>query len=65
MYPPSRTETALGRMEEEPHGCGVVHSNNSVYLSNMLRIIGGRPTQQGKWPWQVAILNRFKVSASC
>lgn len=31
---------------------------NNVY--NMLRIIGGKTARKGQWPWQVAILNRFK-----
>ncbi|KAG8290130.1 hypothetical protein J6590_089441 [Homalodisca vitripennis] len=44
--------------------CGQV-GNYSIrgggnYRTNMLRIIGGRPTQHGRWPWQVAVLNRFK-----
>ncbi|XP_075232907.1 uncharacterized protein LOC142331113 isoform X2 [Lycorma delicatula] len=42
--------------------CGAV--NVSIFTSagvlNMLRIIGGHPTQRGRWPWQVALLNRFK-----
>ncbi|CAH1390815.1 unnamed protein product [Nezara viridula] len=42
--------------------CGVVPNNSYSDLNqiNMLRIIGGRPTQNGKWPWIVAVLNRFK-----
>lgn len=28
----------------------------------MLRIIGGRVVRKGSYPWQVAILNRFKVT---
>lgn len=45
--------------------CGVTFNNTTnsyrPHYSNMLRIIGGRPTQSGKWPWIVAVLNRFKV----
>lgn len=43
--------------------CGVVpnSSYSDLHQMNMLRIIGGRPTQNGKWPWIVAVLNRFKV----
>jgi secreted trypsin-like serine protease len=29
--------------------------------SALTRIIGGRPSKKGQWPWQVAILNRNKV----
>ena len=44
--------------------CGKVANNsyNTFHQMNMLRIIGGRPTQNGKWPWIVAVLNRFKVN---
>ncbi|KAL4706521.1 hypothetical protein ACJJTC_015719 [Scirpophaga incertulas] len=29
-------------------------------MRDMVRIIGGRPSPPGKWPWQVVVLNRFK-----
>lgn len=29
-------------------------------MRGMVRIIGGRPAPPGKWPWQVAVLNRYK-----
>jgi hypothetical protein len=40
--------------------CGI--TNHSI-TQPLLRIIGGRPAQKGRWPWQVAILNRFKVTS--
>ncbi|XP_062541695.1 uncharacterized protein LOC134209702 [Armigeres subalbatus] len=42
--------------------CGIpsVRGKPKKYLYNMLRIIGGKTSRRGQWPWQVAILNRFK-----
>lgn len=44
--------------------CGVptIRNKPKHYLWGMLRIIGGKTARRGQWPWQVAILNRFKVS---
>lgn len=35
------------------------HNNQDMWF--LLRIIGGRPARNGKWPWQVLLLNRHKV----
>ncbi|XP_067000257.2 uncharacterized protein [Anabrus simplex] len=43
--------------------CGVVQNYTSSGLAHswpLMRIIGGRPATKGRWPWQVAVLNRFK-----
>lgn len=37
--------------------CGV---SNVTTADMSLRIIGGQSASKGRWPWQVAILNRFK-----
>ncbi|OXU30085.1 hypothetical protein TSAR_004174 [Trichomalopsis sarcophagae] len=42
--------------------CGV--SKKNTRLSYFTRIIGGRPTVPGSWPWQVAVLNRYGVDYS-
>ena len=46
--------------EESNWKCGVAKKNSR--LSYFTRIIGGRPTVPGSWPWQVAVLNRYGVS---
>lgn len=46
-----------------PQGqCGVatVPGNRRRTNSQMVKIIGGRVVRRGSYPWQVAILNRFK-----
>ncbi|XP_066586306.1 coagulation factor X isoform X2 [Prorops nasuta] len=40
--------------------CGIVSPQKNSRLSYFTRIIGGRPTIPGSWPWQVAVLNRFR-----
>ncbi|XP_063977925.1 prostasin-like isoform X2 [Diachasmimorpha longicaudata] len=40
--------------------CGVAANGKISRLSYFTRIIGGRPTIPGSWPWQVAVLNRFR-----
>lgn len=40
--------------------CGVPSSTKTSRLSYFTRIIGGRPSTPGSWPWQVAVLNRFR-----
>ncbi|CAN8020397.1 unnamed protein product [Ixodes persulcatus] len=44
-------ETVSG---DSPLSCGVPRSSTRPAL----RIIGGRPAARGRWPWQVAVLNR-------
>lgn len=46
---------------DEPWRCGVLNSSRNSRLSYFTRIIGGRPATPGDWPWQVAVLNRFRV----
>lgn len=40
--------------------CGVANVHKNSRLSYFTRIIGGRPAIRGSWPWQVAVLNRFR-----
>lgn len=42
-------------------GLSTIRNKPRTNLLDMLRIIGGRTSRKGQWPWQVAILNKFKV----
>lgn len=44
--------------------CGVRSTQKPSLPSRFKRIIGGRPSIPGSWPWQVAVLNRFHVRFS-
>ncbi|XP_058466948.1 hepatocyte growth factor-like protein [Malaya genurostris] len=46
--------------QEMTCGISITRNKPKKYLYNMLRIIGGKASRRGQWPWQVAILNRFK-----
>ncbi|KAK3892118.1 hypothetical protein Pcinc_004085 [Petrolisthes cinctipes] len=50
---PSLTGGEEGQKREET--CGIKGSRSGRH-----KIIGGREARKGEWPWQVAILNRFK-----
>ncbi|XP_076662265.1 uncharacterized protein LOC143365721 [Halictus rubicundus] len=47
--------------EKNPNAwrCGIASTQKNSRLSYFTRIIGGRPSIRGSWPWQVAVLNRF------
>lgn len=44
---------------------GSATSRLRARMKDMVRIIGGRPAPPGKWNWQVAVLNRYKVKFKC
>lgn len=43
--------------------CGIAPAlrNNRRNMNSLLKIIGGKASRKGEWPWQVAIFNRYKV----
>ncbi|GAB6033673.1 hypothetical protein CHUAL_013731 [Chamberlinius hualienensis] len=51
--PSSKTPYVKSPTTEE---CGTSNVTTDIEL----KIIGGQPVTKGKWPWQAAILNRFK-----
>lgn len=55
-------QMARRRSFNDVNECGIplVRDKKKNNLWKMLKIIGGKSARKGQWPWQVAILNRFK-----
>lgn len=60
---PNTVESFIPEKSSQAWKCGVAGSHKNSRLSYFTRIIGGRPAVRGSWPWQVAVLNRFRVSS--
>ncbi|XP_077285807.1 uncharacterized protein LOC143910998 [Arctopsyche grandis] len=47
-----------------PNSCGILYNGRNLTARksawSLTRIIGGRQAPKGKWPWQVAVLNKYK-----
>ncbi|CAG2055698.1 unnamed protein product [Timema podura] len=54
----SRHDLMPGNSRSMIH-CGHI-PGNIRHGRSRVRIIGGRPSKKGSWPWQVILLNRFK-----
>lgn len=76
--PQSRQDTSSNAITNEVFGfgtkpqppeinnykCGLptVRNKPKHKVWNMVRILGGKSARKGQWPWQVLILNRYKVN---
>lgn len=56
-----RNHYEVEEAEEPQPTCGIARITDSGNSGMALRILGGRETKKGKWPWQVALLNRNQV----
>lgn len=59
---PNMVDSFIPEKNSHTWKCGVPQKTSP--LSYFTRIIGGRPSTPKSWPWQVAVLNRFRVSSS-
>lgn len=57
---PNTVDSFIPEKSSQAWKCGVAGSHKNSRLSYFTRIIGGRPAVRGSWPWQVAVLNRFR-----
>ncbi|CAG7732598.1 unnamed protein product [Allacma fusca] len=55
-----REDQAGRRTEQDMPKCGVARVKDNDGQGLMLRILGGSEAQKGRWPWQVAVLNRMQ-----
>lgn len=57
---PNTVDSFIPEKNSHTWRCGVPSTQKTSRLSYFTRIIGGRPSTPGSWPWQVAVLNRFR-----
>lgn len=62
---PDTVESFGASRNDDTWKCGTAANAKNSRLSYLTRIIGGKPALPGSWPWQVAVLNRFRVSTLC
>jgi hypothetical protein len=48
-------------IEDDKPTCGVARITDLNRNGIAMRILGGREARRGRWPWQVAVLNRLQV----
>lgn len=52
---PPRTGSSSDNLQ-----CGIPTRRNKPHNWSMVKIIGGKIARKGQWPWQVAVLNKYK-----
>ncbi|XP_076636759.1 uncharacterized protein LOC143349409 [Colletes latitarsis] len=57
---PNTVDSFLPEKSAHSWKCGLPSTQKNSRLSYFMRIIGGRPAIRGSWPWQIAVLNRFR-----
>lgn len=60
-YTPNMLSTNMKKPWKKKSRCGALWNVTGGVPTNMLKIIGGMETPRAKWPWHVALMNRFKV----
>lgn len=65
----TRTKTVRGKLIKQERRCKTAKCNLlypindktcGMHMSSFLKIVGGRESSFGAWPWQVLVLDRFK-----
>ncbi|XP_017876530.2 transmembrane protease serine 11A isoform X2 [Ceratina calcarata] len=60
VFDPNTVDSFIPEKNSHVWKCGVSNTQKTSRLSYFTRIIGGKPSIPGSWPWQVAVLNRYR-----